>query len=48
MRRATYHRRFVETPELLVCASNDSKVSIVLRKQTGWISLVGIESTKGL
>ena len=41
--RTTYHRRFVETPELLVCRARASQVVIVLRREQGWIVLAEIE-----
>ena len=41
--RTTYHRRFVETPSLLVCRARTSTVEIVLRRESGAIVLAKIE-----
>ena len=41
--RTTYHRRFVETPALLVCWAPTSTVTIVLRREPGWTALAKLE-----
>lgn len=41
--RTTSHRRFVETPGLLVCRAPDAEIDIVLRRRGETIELVGLE-----
>lgn len=41
--RTTYHRRFVDTPELLVCTTEDSGVRFSLRRANGSIALTALE-----
>jgi len=41
--RTTYHRRFVEVPELLVCHSEGSEVAVVVRREAGRLVLAAVE-----
>ena len=41
--RTTYHRRFVEVPELLVCHSERSEVAVVVRRSGDSLILAAIE-----
>ncbi len=41
--RTTYHRRFVEVPELLVCHSEGSEVAVVVRREAGMLVLAAVE-----
>ncbi len=41
--RTTYHRRFVETPELLACWANAGRVTVVVERAGDRLRLVGLE-----
>ena len=44
--RTTYHRRFVDSPALLVCRAPSSRVEVVLRREAGWITLAEIRESQ--